>query len=628
MDYVQLSPAQSDIPQFIENISGIEELNPLIESGKISVFPLNSNVSMQFGKIKAGELYNDLSTTPKLNLTPEDYLYKDDIKKMSSVLYSQNSNDVINLSMYANYFADTFMKTDQDVIEQKFENDMKRGKLMMRFAEDSETVLKKAYLPAFTYGYYGHYGFTSSVPSIFTIDPVFDGRYHDSAKQLIQEVAKEINEVAVTDLQRIYLAYDYVQKKTTYFEDFGEFYNFSHSYIGITHLEEAVCQGYAVLYKLLLDELGIESKYITGYVQGISHAWVKVKYNGKWYNSDTTWADQGTRGFNTVTNSTETILGHKRISTAKYFLLSDQKISTTHMEDSFATYPDANDTTFDGMMDLENNGIQDTTVIDSNVYILNNNYLYRFSLIDGALSDFSADFPELQKSDGQLIGDNVLYLDRISKGEITSFILVQQNIITGERQDILELHGENWRMVTSYENGVRIYNSTNPELVFDYYFNYADTEPNYVFYQVGIQNVDPYSPMKNLLAVAEDDNVSELLKLQYTDSDEKIQEYFTSGEYPEKQNDKIQSIKKNHEFTINFSEVVSNDVLDKITLINNMGYVIATTNTLLDDAHTVRVNPSMPLLEEQHYTLHVDVSTTSLSGSKLMESVIGSFVVE
>ena len=52
-----------------------------------------------------------------------------------------------------------------------------------------------------------------------------------------------------------------------------------------------VCQSYALAYDLLLHEIGIESVYLSGTANGVSHAWNLVRLDGSWYHVDCTWDD-------------------------------------------------------------------------------------------------------------------------------------------------------------------------------------------------------------------------------------------------------------------------------------------------------------------------------------------------
>ena len=60
----------------------------------------------------------------------------------------------------------------------------------------------------------------------------------------------------------------------------------------------AVCQGYALAYNLLLNKVGMETEYVTS--STINHGWSLVKIGDTWYHVDVTWDDPLTNlsGFN------------------------------------------------------------------------------------------------------------------------------------------------------------------------------------------------------------------------------------------------------------------------------------------------------------------------------------------
>lgn len=73
---------------------------------------------------------------------------------------------------------------------------------------------------------------------------------------------------------------------------------------------DAVCQGYALAYKLLLNKLGIDCIMVTS--EDMNHAWNLVRLDGSWYHVDVTWDDP--------TPNIPGYAGHN------YFLLSDDGI--------------------------------------------------------------------------------------------------------------------------------------------------------------------------------------------------------------------------------------------------------------------------------------------------------------
>lgn len=81
---------------------------------------------------------------------------------------------------------------------------------------------------------------------------------------------------------------------------------------------EGVCEGYALTALLMLETLGIETKYIVGEaISGGLHAWNLVKVNNQWYHLDVTWNDP--------------IPDQGKSIRYEYFLITDKKISKDHL---------------------------------------------------------------------------------------------------------------------------------------------------------------------------------------------------------------------------------------------------------------------------------------------------------
>ena len=69
-----------------------------------------------------------------------------------------------------------------------------------------------------------------------------------------------------------------------------------------------ICQGFAILYKLALDKLGIESYVCSNLHKSVNHSWNYIKIEGNWYHADPTWSF--------FADADDLVL-------KKYFLLSD-----------------------------------------------------------------------------------------------------------------------------------------------------------------------------------------------------------------------------------------------------------------------------------------------------------------
>ena len=72
--------------------------------------------------------------------------------------------------------------------------------------------------------------------------------------------------------------YEVTISKENIYDAYGVFVN-----------REAVCQGYALAYLALAEELGLECELVTS--KSLNHAWNLISVNGNYYNVDATWND-------------------------------------------------------------------------------------------------------------------------------------------------------------------------------------------------------------------------------------------------------------------------------------------------------------------------------------------------
>lgn len=106
----------------------------------------------------------------------------------------------------------------------------------------------------------------------------------------VNEALSHVND-SMSDVQKALVLHDYICDVATYpvlnsSADDKEIY---HSAYGFFFDGNIVCAGYTLVYSYLLNQLGIESKYVTS--KPMAHAWNAVKIDGKWYNVDITWDD-------------------------------------------------------------------------------------------------------------------------------------------------------------------------------------------------------------------------------------------------------------------------------------------------------------------------------------------------
>jgi len=92
-----------------------------------------------------------------------------------------------------------------------------------------------------------------------------------------------------TDYDKVLWAYQWVIDNVFY-DDTLTYYS---AYDGIQDTG-TVCSGYAALYCLIMNELGVDCSYVSGTVgsaEKFNHAWNIVKLNGAWYCVDPTGGD-------------------------------------------------------------------------------------------------------------------------------------------------------------------------------------------------------------------------------------------------------------------------------------------------------------------------------------------------
>ncbi len=138
-------------------------------------------------------------------------------------------------------------------------------------------------------------------------------RYCYSKNEILQKQAEikaasgkivgDVVRASMSDEEKCRAIYDYFNNNTSYDDDAveaAEKSNFTKgsdwsehedafNAYGIIVDKKGVCQSYALSYKLLCSLCGVESKVITGYLNGsLPHAWSAVKLDGEWYQTDCT----------------------------------------------------------------------------------------------------------------------------------------------------------------------------------------------------------------------------------------------------------------------------------------------------------------------------------------------------
>lgn len=207
----------------------------------------------------------------------------------------------------------------------------------------------------------------------------------------VQEMIASINKKSLSDVEKVRAVNDYIVATTAYTDQTNAS---PHSAYTVLAEHGGVCQGYALLAHTMLQKLGIETKYIVGYVGQQGHAWNLVKLDNQWYHLDTTWNDP--------------VPDRKGSIRYQYFLVDDRTMAKDHTwiaED----YPKATGTTYNYFHDVDFPAQVGQQIFYSN--ISDDNKLYVLDLKTGKSERVS-------RSRAQYIvyADGWLYFSNYSRG--------------------------------------------------------------------------------------------------------------------------------------------------------------------------------------------------------------------
>lgn len=129
----------------------------------------------------------------------------------------------------------------------------------------------------------------------------------DAAQRYVDNLVNEIisNTKGYSDYEKIKYVHDWMidnlEYDTTVSKD-----NIRNIY-GAAKNRSVVCEGYAKLFKYIMDKMKIQCVLISGTARNNSgnseaHAWNYVNLGGKWYGVDTTWDDPIIQGYGTLSD--------------------------------------------------------------------------------------------------------------------------------------------------------------------------------------------------------------------------------------------------------------------------------------------------------------------------------------
>lgn len=133
----------------------------------------------------------------------------------------------------------------------------------------------------------------------FGFDYNVDKNEEENYKSQIKNIVNSFQNCN-SDFEKANAINNYLLKNATYaIEEYNSGKKFLsdgmsiHSPYTILAHKKGVCTAFAELYKMMADELGLETKVVTGdafsFGKWGSHAWNIVKIDGKWYHLDASW---------------------------------------------------------------------------------------------------------------------------------------------------------------------------------------------------------------------------------------------------------------------------------------------------------------------------------------------------
>ncbi len=136
------------------------------------------------------------------------------------------------------------------------------------------------------------FSYSLSGTNVISVMLTYDNSYDDSAFVEAVREALAVVKPEMSDLEKAIVLHDYLAVNCEYDKenlDKGEIPDASYTAYGTLVNRISVCQGYALAYKYLLNQVGIECLMVTS--QAMNHAWNLIQLNGEYYQVDVTWDD-------------------------------------------------------------------------------------------------------------------------------------------------------------------------------------------------------------------------------------------------------------------------------------------------------------------------------------------------
>ena len=135
---------------------------------------------------------------------------------------------------------------------------------------------------------------TDNIVTSFAPNYIYSSMQEDQSK--IAELDELTDNLAAyaakgkTDCEKVLYLFDKIVQDY-YYTTTKPYTHKNRTAYGMMEDGHGVCQGYAILYSLVLDKLGIENYLCSNSAPEINHIWNYVKLDNEWYHCDATWGE-------------------------------------------------------------------------------------------------------------------------------------------------------------------------------------------------------------------------------------------------------------------------------------------------------------------------------------------------
>ncbi len=136
------------------------------------------------------------------------------------------------------------------------------------------------------------FSYSLSGSTVVSVMLTYDDSYDDNAFVDATREALAVVKPEMSDLEKAVVLHDYLAVNCEYDKenlDKGKVPDVSYTAYGTLVNRISVCEGYALAYKYLLNQVGIECLMVKS--EAMNHAWNLIQLNGKYYQVDVTWDD-------------------------------------------------------------------------------------------------------------------------------------------------------------------------------------------------------------------------------------------------------------------------------------------------------------------------------------------------